>query len=92
MSLNLKPKYSIKVWQLLLIVLCMSAAAAALVTAVEAATGSNTIDNQKPFDYSNCQYPTRSTNPIDGCDNSDPCDPASAAKGGSGDCTPRCKE
>jgi len=33
-----------------------------------------------------CQYPNRSTNPPGGCDNSDPCDPASAAKGGSGEC------
>lgn len=33
-----------------------------------------------------CQYPGRSTNPKGGCDNTDPCDPASAAKGGSGDC------
>lgn len=41
-----------------------------------------------PFDHSQCQYPDRTTNPADGCDNSDPCDPASAAKGGSGDCAP----
>lgn len=40
------------------------------------------------FDHSQCQYPTRTTNPPEGCDNSDPCDPASAAKGGSGDCAP----
>lgn len=33
-----------------------------------------------------CQYPSRSTNPPGGCDNSDPCDPADAAKGGSGQC------
>jgi hypothetical protein len=39
-----------------------------------------------PFDHSQCQYPDRTTNPVDGCDNSDPCDPQSAAKGGSGDC------
>lgn len=38
------------------------------------------------FDHSQCQYPTRSTNPPNGCDNSDPCDPSNAAKGGSGDC------
>lgn len=42
----------------------------------------------KPFDHSQCQYPTRTTNPVDGCDNSDPCDPQSAAKGGSGECAP----
>lgn len=35
---------------------------------------------------SECQYPLRTTNPPDGCDNSDPCDPANVAKGGSGDC------
>lgn len=39
------------------------------------------------FDHSNCQYPDRTTNPVDGCDNSDPCDPAQV-KGGSGDCLP----
>lgn len=38
-----------------------------------------------PFDHSQCQYPTRTTNPPDGCDNTDPCDPANV-KGGSGDC------
>lgn len=39
------------------------------------------------FDHSQCQYPDRTTNPVDGCDNSDPCDPANV-KGGSGDCAP----
>lgn len=38
-----------------------------------------------PFDHSGCQYPDRTTNPPNGCDNSDPCDPANV-KGGSGDC------
>lgn len=42
--------------------------------------------NAASFDHSNCQYPDRTTNPADGCDNSDPCDPANT-KGGSGDCT-----
>lgn len=37
------------------------------------------------FDHSGCQYPDRTTNPVDGCDNTDPCDPAQV-KGGSGDC------
>lgn len=36
-----------------------------------------------------CQYPLRTTNPEGGCDNSDPCDPQSAAKGGSGECNDR---
>lgn len=40
---------------------------------------------QATFDHNNCQYPTRTTNPANGCDNSDPCDPAQT-KGGSGDC------
>lgn len=40
------------------------------------------------FDHSTCQYPDRTTNPANGCDNSDPCDPSDAVKGGSGDCTP----
>ena len=40
------------------------------------------------FDHSQCQYPDRTTNPPNGCDNTDPCDPADAAKGGSGACTP----
>lgn len=42
--------------------------------------------NAAQFDHTQCQYPQRSTNPIDGCDNTDPCDPADAAKGGSGMC------
>jgi len=29
-----------------------------------------------PFDYSNCQYPNRWSNPVDGCDNSDPAVPS----------------
>jgi hypothetical protein len=29
----------------------------------------------QPFDHSKCQYPYRTTNPVNGCDNSDPCDP-----------------
>ncbi len=41
---------------------------------------------QVPFDHSECQYPDRTTNPHDGCDNSDPCDTQSAVKGGSGEC------
>lgn len=39
----------------------------------------------QPFDHSNCQYPDRTTNPPNGCDNSDPCDPANV-KGDTGDC------
>lgn len=29
----------------------------------------------QPFDHSNCQYPDRWSNPVDGCDNSDPAVP-----------------
>jgi len=53
-------------------------------------TGNETVGRcaDKPlFDHTQCQYPDRTTNPVDGCDNSDPCDPANT-KGGSGDCTP----
>lgn len=39
------------------------------------------------YDHSQCQYPQRVTNPADACDNSDPCDPISAAKGQIGDCS-----
>lgn len=41
---------------------------------------------QEAFDHSQCQYPLRTTNPANGCDNSDPCDPQDAVKGGSGEC------
>lgn len=41
----------------------------------------------KPFDHSNCQYPDRSTNPPNACDNSDPCDGANLKGTGSGACT-----
>ena len=37
------------------------------------------------FSHDQCQYPDRTTNPPNGCDNSDPCDPSNV-KGGSGDC------
>lgn len=53
-------------------------------------TGKETVGRcaDKPaFDHSLCQYPDRTTNPVNGCDNSDPCDPAQT-KGGSGDCLP----
>lgn len=40
----------------------------------------------KPFSHQQCQYPERTTNLPHGCDNSDPCDPLSAVKGGSGEC------
>lgn len=43
--------------------------------------------NLPKFDHSSCQYPDRTTNPSNGCDNSDPCDPLDAVKGGSGDCS-----
>lgn len=48
-----------------------------------------TLEATQPskFDHSRCQYPDRTTNPANGCDNSDPCDPAQV-KGGSGDCLP----
>lgn len=49
-------------------------------------TAGRCADKPLLFDHSQCQYPTRTTNPPDGCDNSDPCDPISAAKGGSGEC------
>lgn len=50
-------------------------------------TGTETAGRcaDKPFSHEFCQYPDRTTNPPDGCDNSDPCDPANT-KGGSGDC------
>jgi len=38
------------------------------------------------FDHSNCQYPTRTTNPPNGCDNSDPTNPYCAVKGLPEDC------
>lgn len=43
--------------------------------------------SEQMFDHGKCQYPSRTTNPSDGCDNTDPCDPQDAAKGGSGECT-----
>ncbi len=44
-------------------------------------------DVTDPFDHSTCQYPDRTTNPPNGCDNSDPCDPSNV-KDGSGECKP----
>ena len=50
-------------------------------------TGQETTERRadKPFDHSSCQYPNRTTNPPDGCDNSDPACPETV-KFGSGDC------
>lgn len=39
-------------------------------------------ETSKPFDHSQCQYPYRASNPVDGCDNSDPACPLEI-KGGS---------
>lgn len=33
------------------------------------------IDGKAVFDHSDCQYPTRLSNPVDGCDNTDPACP-----------------
>lgn len=40
-------------------------------------TGTETAGRcaDKPFTHENCQYPDRWTNPVDGCDNSDPAVP-----------------
>lgn len=48
--------------------------------------GTLVYSDMKTFDHMQCQYPYRSTNPPNGCDNSDPCDPLDAIKGGSGEC------
>lgn len=45
------------------------------------------VVNASNFDHSVCQYPHRTTNPPNGCDNSDPCDTLNAVKGGSGECS-----
>jgi hypothetical protein len=65
---------------------------AAAVLPVQNRTQPASAAQDAPFDHSLCQYPERTTNLPDGCDNSDPCDPASAAKGGSGDCSPAAVE
>lgn len=38
------------------------------------------------FDHSNCQYPNRLSNPVNGCDNSDPARPE-CMKDGTEDCS-----
>lgn len=43
------------------------------------------LSSAQSFDHSQCQYPDRTTNPPNGCDNSDPCDPANV-KGAGGEC------
>lgn len=55
-------------------------------------TGTETAGRcaDKPFDHSTCQYPDRWTNPVDGCDNSDPavpeCIKAASTEQGEKDC------
>ena len=39
------------------------------------------VEAQGTFDHNQCQYPARPTNPIDGCDNSDPSMPEAVVKG-----------
>lgn len=50
------------------------------------ATRSISLSGSEPLNQEFCQYPHRTTNSEGGCDNSDPCDPQSAVKGGSGEC------
>lgn len=64
-------------------VLCMVGAAVG--TTLQDAAQPVSAAQAATFDHDQCQYPQRTTNPPDGCDNSDPCDPANT-KGGSGDC------
>lgn len=40
----------------------------------------------EPFDHSTCQYPNRLSNPVDGCNNTDPARPE-CMKYGTEDCT-----
>ena len=44
------------------------------------------------FDHSLCQYPLRFTNPVDGCDNSDPADPQCTNKTGAEICPSTVKD
>ena len=47
----------------------------------------NTVSaSTAPFDHSDCQYPNRLSNPVDGCDNTDPARPE-CMKFGTEDCT-----
>lgn len=48
---------------------------AILGTLIIAPAESRTQTAAAAFDHSNCQYPDRWSNPIDGCDNSDPAVP-----------------
>lgn len=57
----------------------------ALASNVGYEAGKPTQVQAQTFDHSNCQYPDRTSNPANGCDNSDPCDPANV-KGGDGSC------
>lgn len=55
-------------------------------TLVSVNLASGAVADQTPtFDHFQCQYPLRTTNPVNGCDNSDPACPAEI-KGGT--CTP----
>lgn len=64
----------------------IAAAAALLLILFFVFATRNQSSGTEPLFNELCQYPTRTTNPEGGCDNSDPCDPQSAAKGGSGEC------
>lgn len=77
-----------KTFKLILAALSISIAIVGVATALPAETRTQPASASPAFDHSQCQYPDRTTNPPNGCDNSDPCDPASAAKGGSGECAP----
>jgi hypothetical protein len=69
----------------ILIALILAASVFCSLYVVPAMQRANANDGSEPFDHTACQYPTRTTNPADGCDNSDPCDPLNVY-GGSGEC------
>ena len=69
------------------VLLAIIAIISLLVTVINSASAAAPESTKTTFDHSTCQYPERSTNPPDGCDNSDPCDPTNVKGGGTGECT-----
>lgn len=85
MSLQIDRKPSLKMWQLILIMILFGIGFLLILDkAVAAAAG--ILEGKQPFDHGLCQYPERLSNPVDGCDNSDPARPECVTKFGTEDC------
>jgi len=71
--------------KLTLVLLLVVALSGWVYGATRPATAATVAPTETTFDHSTCQYPNRLSNPVDGCDNTDPANPQ-CMKGGTETC------